>query len=207
VQDVGVLKPAAVPTLQFALAIESLGDTPVRSISLNVELRIAATRRPYDERAQERLVELFGAPDQWARTLRSLHWTSLTLNVAPFTGSTVVDLPVTCTYDLEVTAAQYFGGLEDGAVPLEFLFSGTVFYTDQGRLQIAHIGWDKEADFRMPVSVWKEMIEYHFPGSSWLRLRRESFEALHAYKARHTLLTWDDTIAALLRAADEKGDG
>lgn len=82
-----------------------------------------------------------------------------------------------------------------------------MFYADGGRLQVGHIGWDKEADFRMPVSVWKEMIEYHFPGSSWLRLQRESFEALHAFKARRTLLTWEQTIETLLREAGEERDG
>lgn len=204
VRDGGVLSPAAVPTLRFALEIEVGDGAPVRSVALNVELRIAATRRAYDEAAERRLVELFGAPDQWPRTLRSLHWTSLTLNVPPFHGHTVVELAVPCTYDLEVTASQYFNALEDGQVPLEFLFTGTVFYTDDGRMQVGRIGWDKEADYRLPVAVWREMVDLHFPDSAWLRLRRESFDALRAYKARHTLLSWEETIARLLR---EEGDG
>ena len=78
--------------------------------------------------------------------------------------------------------------LEHGEVPLEFLFSGTVFYSDPvGRLQVGRIGWDKECDYRLPVRVWREMIDRHFPDAAWLRLGRESFDRLAAYKARGTL--------------------
>jgi hypothetical protein len=171
----------------------------VRSVSLNVELRIAATRRRYAPGEQERLSELFGQPEDWGRNLHGLHWTSLTFHVGPFTGSTTVDLPVTTTYDLEVSSAKYFNALEDGEVPLEFLFSGTVFYAGaDGRLQVVRIGWDKQCDFRLPVSAWRETIDRHFPDTAWLRLRRDSFDRLTAYKARNAHLTWEETLDSLL---------
>src|SRR5262249_15311044 len=151
-----------------------------------------AVRRGYDARAQERLLELFGEPVRWGETLRSLLWAQTTLVVPPFEGSTLVDLPVACTYDLDVAAAKYFHALEDGDVPLELLFSGTVFYTAaDGRLGTAHIPWDREARFRLPVQVWKDMMERYFPGGAWLRLGRDAFERLHAYRSKGTLLTWD----------------
>jgi hypothetical protein len=103
-----------------------------------------------------------------------------------------------------VAASKYFNALEGGEVPLEFLFSGTVFYAGaDGRLQVGRIGWDKDADYRLPVSVWRAMIDRYFPDSAWLRLRRESFDRLTAYKARHTLLTWEDAVDKLLREAGE----
>ena len=200
IEDGAVLEHAAVPTLRFALRIDSVAGPPVRALALNVQLRIAATRRAYGDRDRERLVELFGRPSDWGRNLRSLHWTNLSVQVGPFTGSTLVELPVTCTYDLEVTASRYLDALEDGEVPLEFLFGGTVFHAEaDGRLQVRPIAWNQEAEFRLPVAVWREMIERHFPGYAWLRLGRDAFERLHAYKARHTLLSWEDTIDALLR--------
>jgi hypothetical protein len=52
--------------------------------------------------------------------------------VPPFTGTTVVDLHVPCSYDMEVLASKYLDALAGGEVPLEFLFSGTVFYTGAG---------------------------------------------------------------------------
>lgn len=195
---------AAVPTLAFDLRVESLGGQAIRSVLLDVQIQIAARRRPYDAGARERLFELFGAPESWGTTLRTLLWTRTTRVVPPFTGSTVVDLPVTCTYDLEVVAARYLDALGDGDVPLELLFSGTVFHAGaDGRLQAARIPWDCEAEYRLPVGVWRETMDRHFPDCAWLRLRRESFGRLAAYKSRNALATWEDALDALLGGAGE----
>ncbi|MEA2450463.1 MAG: hypothetical protein QOG63_2395 [Thermoleophilaceae bacterium] len=202
IEDAGVLEHAAAPTLRFDLRIESPRD--IRSVALNVEIRIAATRRAYGEAEQERLVELFGRPEDWGRNLHALHWTTLNVNVPAFSGQTVAELKVPCSYDLEVAGARYMNAIGDGRVPLEFLFSGAVFYTgDGGRLQVGRVGWDQEVDFSLPVALWREAMERHFPGAAWLRLGRESFERLTAYKARHTLLTWEQTVDALLSEAGE----
>jgi hypothetical protein len=201
IKDGGVLEHAAVPTLRFDLAITSVGGpSHVRSVALNVEVRIAATRRGYERSEQDKLFELFGDAAEWGRNLRTLHWVALTANVPPFTGTTRIELPVTCTYDLEVTGARYMNALEDGDVPLEFLFSGTVFYSDPtGRLQIGRIGWDKEASYCLPVSAWRAMMDRYFADSAWLRLGREQFDALATYKARNALPSWEAAVDALLR--------
>ena len=203
VREGGVLEHAVVPTLRFAVEIGTVGAAAqVRSVALNVEVRIAATRRRYADGERERLVDLFGRPEEWGRNLKTLHWTALTAQVPAFTGTTVVDLPITCTYDLEVAASRYFDALEDGEVPLEFLFSGTVFYTGaDGRLQVGRIGWDKDCTYRLPVQAWRDMIDRYFPDSAWIRLRRAEFDRLAAYRARHTLLNWEQVFDRLL--ADE----
>jgi hypothetical protein len=200
VSDGGVLEHAVAPTLRFALTIGTVGAAAqVRSVALNVEVRIAATRRRYAEPERGKLVDLFGQPQEWARNLKTLHWTSVTVQVPAFTGTTEIELPITCTYDLEVAASRYFDALEDGEVPLEFLFSGTVFYAGaDGRLQVGRIGWDKDATYRLPVQAWRDMIDRYFPDSAWLRLRRTEFDRLAAYKAKHTLLSWEQVVDKLL---------
>ena len=204
VEGAEVLEYAAVPSLLFKLRIESLAEERIRSVALNTQIRISATQRYYDTAEQERLLELFGEPSRWKDTLRSLLWTHTVLQVPAFSGSTVADMPVPCTYDLEVVAAKYFYALEDGEVPLEFLFSGTVFYAEEGgRLQAARISWEKEAEFRLPVRLWKEMMERYFPNSAWVRLRRDAFDQLYDYKIRMGLPTWEATIEALLRAGEQ----
>lgn len=206
IEEAGPLEYAAVPTLRFGLRIEDSAAAPIRSLALNAQVRIAATRRRYDKRDEGRLVELFGQPDQWARSLQSLHWTNVPLQIAAFTESTTVDIPVPCTYDLEVSATRYFHALDGGEVPLEFLFSGATFYAGEGgALQVTPIAWDCDADFRLPVSVWRETMDHHFPGSAWLRLDKDRFDRLHAYRARRTLLTWEDAIDSLLADAQEPG--
>ena len=199
------LRFAAVPSLLFKLRLENLGEEPIRSVALSTQVRIAATQRHYGAAEGERLLEVFGEPHRWGSTLRSLLWAHTTLQVPPFSGSTVVDMPVTCTYDFEVVAAKYFHALEDGEVPLEFLFSGTVFYAGEGGgLQIDRISWEKEAQFRLPVRLWKETMEHYFPNSAWIRLRKDAFDDLYDYKARMGLPTWEAAVEALLRASEQE---
>jgi hypothetical protein len=190
------VEPAAVPTLRFALRVTA--DAPVRSVLLDVQLQIAARRRAYDAAAHDRLFELFGPVSDWGTTLRTLLWTRATLVVPAFTSQTTVDLDVPCSYDLEVAASRYLDALRDGDVPLELLFSGSVFYDQDGRLQTVRLSWDKEAAYALPVRVWKETMERYFKGTAWLRLRKESFDRLSAFKSRHALATWDDALDVLL---------
>jgi hypothetical protein len=197
VESAEAVRYAAAPTIAFTLGLES--DKPVRSLSLNAQIRIVPTRRGYDGGDEERLVELFGTPERWGDTLRGFLWTNTTIVVPAFTGGTRAELTVPCTYDLEVASAKYFHALRDGDVPLELLFSGTVFFLgDGGLLRTAQISWESEAEFRLPVRVWKEAIENHFPGSAWLRVRRDVYERLVAYKAQRALPTWESTIEDLL---------
>jgi hypothetical protein len=198
VTDAARLEHAAAPTLRFVLRVDS-GGAPVRSILLDTQVRIAATRRAYAHESDDRLFELFGARADWATTLRSLLWTRTTLVVPPFTGTTDVDLLVPCTYDLDVTATRYFDALADGDVPLEFLFSGTVFYSgEDGGLQTARLSWELEAEYRLPVTVWRETMDHHFRGTAWLRMDRESHDRLVAFKSRRALPTWAAALDELL---------
>jgi hypothetical protein len=200
IESAAALKFAAAPTIAFGLRLDC--DAPVRSLALNAQVRIVPAQRFYDAADEERLVELFGTPDRWGETLRGFLWTNTTLVVPPFDGSTVVDLPVAATYDLEVAAAKYFHALGDGDVPLEFLFSGTVFFAgDDGLLHTSQIPWECEASFRLPVATWREAMDNHFPGAAWLRVRRDVFDRLVAYKAQRTLPTWDDAVTSLLEDA------
>ncbi len=203
VEDAAPVPYSAVPTMRLALRIECVEGPRVHSLLLDAQVRIAARLRSYGPAEQERLVELFGAPRQWATSLRSFLWTNATLFVPGFTRSTRVDLPLACTYDFEVAATRYLDALEDGEVPLELLFSGTVFHAgDGGRLGVARLPLDREASFGLPVAVWREAMEQHFPGAAWLRLQRESFERLAAYRARNAMPTWEATVDRLLAGAD-----
>jgi hypothetical protein len=199
VQDAAAERYAAAPTLNFALRIERAGGGLVRSILLDTQIQIAARRRSYEAIEQGWLAELFGTPDRWGTTLRTLLWTRTTLVVPPFTDAAEVTLPVACSYDLEASAASYLSGLRDGEAPLEFLFSGSIFYAGPGgMLQTARISWEHEAEYRLPVRVWREAMDRHFPGAAWLRLGRPTFDRLRAYKAEHGLRTLEDAVERLL---------
>ncbi len=205
VESAEVLEYAAAPTLLFRLYVENVTGEPIRSVSLNTQIRITTAQRHYNAAEQERLQEVFGGASQWGNTLQSMLWTHTTVLVPPFSGSMVVNMPVTCTYDFEVVSAKYFHALEDGEAPLEFLFSGTIFYRGaDGALQIVQIPWEKEAQYRLPIQVWKQMMDHYFPNSAWLRVRKDTFDRLYAYKARKGLPTWEDALEELLRVRAEE---
>lgn len=197
---------AAVPTISFKLRLAEESGEDIHTIALRCQIQIEAQRRPYSAAERDRLLELFGEPKRWGETLRPVLWSQANLMVAGFRGSTEVSLPLVCTYDFEVIAAKYLQALDDGEIPLLFLFNGTMFTKGgAGGFAVQPVPWEKEAAFRLPVRVWREVMDRYFPGGAWIRLQRESFDALHRFKGRRALPTWDDAVAALLVAAGEEG--
>ncbi len=204
IQDVRAVAAAAAPTLAFAVRIEATDGVAIRGLGLNVLLRIAAERRRYGSQESDRMRELFGAVEDWSRSLGPLRWAKLAVNVPAFAHSTVVEIDVPCTYDFDVAAAKYLAALEDGEVPVELLFSGTLLYTGAGgRLQSAMIPWDREASVRMPISVWRDALDRAFPDTAWLRVSREVFSRLQAYRSGRGLTSWDDALESLLDREEE----
>jgi hypothetical protein len=155
---------------------------------------------------QERLLDLFGEPARWGQTLQSMLWTHTSLVVPPFTGQTVVDLPVSCTYDFNLATTKYFYAVEDGEIPLCLLFSGTIFYAEKedGPLQVSPISWEKEANFRLPVQVYKAMMDHYYPNTACLCLRQDVFDQLYLFKSRLGLPTWEQALERLLDASREQ---
>jgi hypothetical protein len=200
---------AAGPLLQFKLRVSAAPagpePVPVHAVALRCQIRIEPARRRYGAPEQERLRDLFDTPDRWGQTLRAMLWTHTSVVVPAFTGETVADLPVPCTYDFNVAATRYFYALEDGEVPLSLLFSGTVFHeAEDGALQVSPISWEKEASFRLPVRVWQDMMDLYYPNSAWLCLRKDVFERLYQYKRRRGLPTWEQALEELLSTAGER---
>ena len=197
-------KYAVAPSMSLTLRISETSGLRVDAIALRCQIRIEPTRRRYSDAEAERLNDLFGDTQRWAETLRPLQFTTVSIMVPGFIGSTELDLPVMLSYDLEIGSVRYFAGLESGEIPLLLLFSGTVFSTARGRLQVQQVPWSKEASYRLPVSVWREAIDVHFPNSAWIRMSLQTLDELQRFKTRQALPTWDATLAALLaRVADE----
>ena len=200
VQGVEVEPYAASPLLLFTLRVSNrLPATPVQNVALACQIRIEPTRRRYGAADQERLVELFGEPERWGQTLRSFLWTHVNVSIPPFEIERDVVLPVPCSYDFNIAATKYFHGMQEGEVPLLLLFSGTVFYRDaDDQLQIEQIAWSKEAAYRLPVQVWRSMMDQYYPNSAWLNLNREVFERLYRYKRERGLPSWEQALEELL---------
>ena len=192
---------AAVPTLLLRLRLETPESEPVHAMVLKAQIRIEPQRRRYSPEEEGRLLELFGEAPQWGESLRPFLWTHVTTTVAEFTGRTEIDLPVPCTYDFEVAAAKYLHSLGDGEIPLVLLFNGTIFSYRDGGLVVQPVAWNVEAEHRLPVSVWRATMDTFFPDSGWIRVRRDTIDALSRYKADRALTSWEDAFERLLKEA------
>jgi hypothetical protein len=206
IEAVEVTPYAAAPELTCKLRIANADrESAVQNIALQVQVRIEAMRRAYAVHEQERLGELFGEPERWSRTLRSLLWANTGVSVPAFEERCVIDLPLPCSFDFNIAATKYFHALDGGEVPLECLFSGSVFYrTAGGALQIEPIPWNREASSKLPVSVWQDMMARYYPDSAWLRVSRTVFDRLYRYKRERGLASFEQALTELLDTQREQ---
>jgi hypothetical protein len=197
---------AAGPTLNFRLRIAETGGERVHAIALRCQIRIEPQKRRYAPVEAKRLGDLFGEPSRWADTLRPLQFANASVMVPSFTASIEIDVPVPCTYDLEIASTSYFHSLEDGEIPLLLLFSGTVFTKGATGFSVTQVPWHKESNYRLPVAEWRSMMDRFFPDSGWLRVSRPTLDALGAFKNERALPTWEQTLTALLDEATRPAD-
>jgi hypothetical protein len=200
VLDVTAQAHGAVPILNARLRIDETTGTPVRAVALRAQVRIEPQKRRYTEDEGAGLQDLFGPRERWTSTLRSFMWLQATAMVQGFADTCEVDLALPCTYDFEVAASKYLHALgDDGVVPIEFLFSGTVFTKGDTGFNVAQVPWDRQASYDLPVSVWKQLIREHFPSTGWLRLDHETIEALAKFKSDRGLISLDEAVHHLLQ--------
>lgn len=197
---------AMVPLLTFRLRVTNASpDETIHNVVLRCQIQIEATKRHYGAGEEARLRDLFGEPERWGQTLRAMLWTHANVVVPPFTGEVTAELPVPCTYDFNIAATKYFYALEEGDIPLDFLFSGSVFYQDgDSALQVAPISWSLEARFRLPVKTWRLLMDTYYPNIAFVELRRDVFDRLYQYKVRHGIPTWEQAVERILPPVDEE---
>jgi hypothetical protein len=198
---------SAGPTLRLHVTVTETTGTRVHALALRAQIRLEPASRRYSPDQQERLVELFGDPARWGRTLNPMQLATVSTVTTSFTGEHEVVFEVPLTFDTDVATTRYFRGVSAGGdgedVPLRLLFSGTVFYEAPSGVQIGLVPWHAEATFRLPVAVWTDMMDAHQAGMAWLRLPEHTLAALSAWRAARALPTWEQAFEALL-ARDER---
>jgi hypothetical protein len=196
---------AAVPTIMFRMRASEADGRRIHALALRCQIRIEPQRRRYAPEEEERLYELFGDTPRWGDSLRPFLWTHISTTVAGFDGWTEFELPMECTYDFDVAGAKYLHSLVDGEIPLLLLFSGTVFSRGTAGFSAEPLSWAAEASYRLPVSVWRGMMDLYYPNSGWLRVGRDTLDRLQRFKALRALPTWDQAFEMLLKEAGEDG--
>ncbi|MCV7409002.1 hypothetical protein AWC05_06615 [Mycobacterium florentinum] len=198
--DVAPEPYAVSPVLTARVGVVADGDDAVHAIALRCQVRIDPPRRSYSDEEAAGLTDLFGPRERWASTQHGFLWQHCTAMVPGFAGHTTVPLPLDCTYDFEVAAAKYLHALRDGTVPLQFLFSGTIFVKSERGFSVQQVPWDREHRYDMPVQVWRALIAQHYPNTGWVRLSHETIAALANYKSARGMLDLDHAVTSLLDA-------
>jgi Family of unknown function (DUF6084) len=201
---VSIERYAASPQLTLRVRVAEATGIRIHAIALRAQVQIEPQRRKYLPGESERLVELFGPPARYGDTLKPMLWMHAAQTVLAFTDAIEFDLPVPCSYDFEVAAHKYLAALEDGEIPLNLLFSGTVFVQGENSVSTEFVPWNCEARFRLPIATWRAAMDAFFPNSAWVRLSRDIFDELYRFKTTHGLPTWDATIALLCAEASVK---
>jgi len=65
-------------------------------------------------------------------------------------------------------------------------------------LQVAPISWEQEAKYKLPLKLWREMMDTYYPNSAWISLRRDVFDRLYQYKIQHGIPTWEQALERVL---------
>jgi hypothetical protein len=203
VVDARVEPHAAVPTIVLRLSVTEEQGGTVHALVLGCQIRIDPQRRRYRCDEEDRLYGLFGETTQWGQSMRPFLWTHASVTVPGFSGSTVCDLPIVCTYDFEVAGVAYLHALAEGEIPLVLLFSGTAFTRGERGLTAEPVSWNEEATYRLPVSTWRQAMDSAFPNSAWVRIHRDTLERLCHFQVAKALATWDQVFERLLMEAGE----
>jgi Family of unknown function (DUF6084) len=192
---------AASPMLALRLRIVESTGLRVHMIALRVQVQIEPQKRRYEPPESARLRDLFGAVERYGDTLKPLLWTHVSTTILAFDGETEVDLTIPCSYDFEVAAHKYLVALAGGDIPLVLYFSGTVFVESAQGIAAEFVSWNSEAKYRLPVAVWRETMDAHFPNTAWLRVSSDVFAELDRFRRARGLRSWDAAITALCQEA------
>ncbi len=194
---------AAAPTVVLKMRARETSGVRLHAVALRCQVRVEPIHRLYSDREADKVVDLFGDRARWGQTMQPLQLAFLSQVLPGFVAECAFDLALPLSYDVDVAAHKYLSGLEDGEAPLLLLFSGSVFTGSVGSISVQPVPWHKEAAVRMPVAVWREAMDAHFPGQAWIRVRRSTYDSLATYRGRHGLVGWDDVLGRLLERADE----
>ena len=208
VEGVEVVANAATPLLAFKLRLSDANpEQTIHTVALRCQIQLEVTRRKYTAEDQERLARSVWrtqplGPDpaksfvdarQSGRAFvhREQPWSIFPCRVR----SISMWLPPNISTGWRTGKCRFACS---SAAP----FSMPV---REGSLQVAPISWDKEARFKLPVKIWRDMMESYYPNSAWLCLHKDAFDRLYQYKVTHGIPTWEEVLESIIPGGRDGG--
>ena len=187
------------------LRITETTGAPVHAVALRCQIRIEPQRRRYTATKRHAWSSCSASTPQWGDSLRPFLWTHVATTVTGFEGATEVDLPVACTYDFEVAAHQVpprARGRRDPARAA--VLRHGLHAADEAGFAAEPVAVARGSVVPAAGAVWRDMMDLYFPNSGWLRVGRETLDALQRFKAERALPTWDHVSSSCSRKPGRK---
>jgi hypothetical protein len=200
------------PQLVVRVQVAETSGVRIHSMLLRCQIRMDPASRGYSQEETLALKDLFGPGEQWSHSVHPFMWTQVATVAGGFEGRCLLEIPVACTYDMEIASSKYLHALREGEIPLLFLFSGTVFSRevspnpgDGSPSTVGHevfpVSWSSEARYRLPVAVWDEVMDLYFPGKGWICVSKAVLDEVARFKTENAFATFEEAIEALLSVA------
>ncbi len=192
----------AAPTVTFKVRISENSGDSIYALALRTQIMIEPQRRRYEPEEEQRLLAQFGERERWGQTLKPFFWATVGTMVTQFTETIEIDIQVPLTYDWELASTKFLHAIEQGDVPVNLLFNGTIISKGESGFSIEPVPWNKEARFGVPAGIWRAVMDIYFPGQAWIRFERSTMDKLERFRTIRGLTSWERTFDVLLGESD-----
>lgn len=87
-------------------------------------------------------------------------------------------------------------------IPFKLVFYGTAIYQGSDSDTFYFFPFPqlppKEAEFRLPVNLWRSLMRNYYGEARWVSIREGTFEKLNKYKETRRLASFDEALKTLL---------
>ncbi|MFI0410087.1 DUF6084 family protein [Actinomadura sp. 3N508] len=123
---------AATPVLSLRVGLRRTDGGPVQCVLLTTTVTVAPAR---------------------------LSWARVGATVPTFRGGTELTLTLPCRNGMRAAVEDHLPSLNNGGVPLDLAFDGTVFYPgENGTPRTGQAPWRHETTALLPVETWRTLM-------------------------------------------------
>ncbi len=109
----------------------------------------------------------------------------------------------------ELTEKKLLEASEGPRIPFKLVFYGSAIYQSPDNTAFNYFPFPqlppKEAEFKLPVSVWKSMMQNHYGQARWVSVKEGTFVKLHKHMETNRLTSFDEALNTLLDEASKRG--
>ena len=142
----------------------------VHAVALRCQVRVEPLRRRYSDHEAARVVDLFGDRPRWGQTMQPLQLAFLAQVLPGFTGAARSTSRCRAATTSRSPPTSTSPGSRRATCRCCCCSAAGLHRRRRASISVEPVPWHKEAPVRLPVAVWREAMDAHFPEQAWLRL-------------------------------------